>query len=203
MLDLDSQSAPKSMPTRAAEIYRVAAALMVENGYGGTSIGDIAQAVGMTKAGLYHHFSSKQDLLFRILNSAIDQGERVVSQPVRQIEDPEERLRQLIRLQIQGEISHGLAFIVLFSELNHLEPEQQKKIRRRIRKFHALIKQALRELAEQDRLRSLDIDIATMHIMNAMTGVARWKHQNFANDPEHLIQETTAYTMAALLKPAR
>ena len=189
-------------PTRTEEIYRTAAELMVEKGYGGTSISDIAQAVGMTKAGLYHHFSGKQELLFQILNSAIDQGDRVVSEPVRSIEDPEQRLQQLIRLQIQGEISHGLAFIVLFSERNHLEPAQQKKISGRIRKFHELIKQALRELAEQGRLRNLDVDIATMHIMNAMTGVARWKHQNFASDPEHLIQETIAYTMAALLKPA-
>jgi AcrR family transcriptional regulator len=188
--------------TRTEEIYRTAAELMVEKGYGGTSISDIAQAVGMTKAGLYHHFSGKQQLLFQILNSAIDQGDRVVSEPVRSIEDPEQRLQQLIRLQIQGEISHGLAFIVLFSELNHLEPKQQRKIRTRVRKFHGLIKQALRELAEQDRLRDMDIDIATMHIMNAMTGVARWKHQNFASDPEHLIQETIAYTMAALLKRA-
>jgi len=189
-------------PTRTEEIYRTAAELMVEKGYGGTSINDIAQAVGMTKAGLYHHFSGKQELLFRILNSAIDEGDRVVSTPVRSIESPEERLRQLIRLQIQGEISHGLAFIVLFSELNYLEPAQRKKIRGRIRKFHELIKQTLEELAEQGRLRNLDIDIATMHIMNAMTGVARWKHQDFTSDSEHLIQETVAYTMAALLKPA-
>ena len=37
---------------------------MVEKGYGGTSISDIAKAVGMTKAGLYHHITSKQDILF-------------------------------------------------------------------------------------------------------------------------------------------
>jgi hypothetical protein len=58
-------------------------------------------------------------------------------------------------------------------------------------------------LANKGRLRELDVDIATMHIMNAMTGVARWKHQDFAGDEKHLIQETVAYTMAALLKPTR
>ncbi|MDB4459034.1 TetR/AcrR family transcriptional regulator [bacterium] len=35
--------------------------------FGGTSMNDIAKAVGMTKAGLYHHISSKQDMLFQIL----------------------------------------------------------------------------------------------------------------------------------------
>ena len=50
----------KPIPTRKgqarnAEVFRAAARLMVQKGYGGTSISDIAKAVGLTKAGLYHH----------------------------------------------------------------------------------------------------------------------------------------------------
>ena len=97
----------------------------------------------------------------------------------------------------------GLVFVVLFSEINHLAPAQQKEVRGRIKGHHALIRETLRELAENGRLRSLDVNIATMHFMNAITGVARWKYQDFASDEEHLIHETVAYTMAALLKPAR
>jgi hypothetical protein len=58
----------------------------------------------------------------------------------------------------------------------------------------------LRELADNGRLRSLDVNIATMHIMNAMTGITRWKPQDFTRDMDHLVKETIAYTMAALLK---
>ena len=61
----------------------------------------------------------------------------------------------------------------------------------------------MRELADEGRLRKLDMNIATMIIMNVFTGIARWKHQDFTSDEEHLIQETVAYTMAALLKPVR
>jgi len=195
------QSAPEAMPARTADVFRTAAELMVEKGYGGTSIGDIAHAVGMTKAGLYHHISGKQDMLYQILNHAMDELDRVVSTPVRLIEDPEERLRQLIRLHIQGSIEHGLAFTGLMSEINHLAAKQQKRIRGRIEEYHALIRETLQELADKRRLRSLDINIATMHIMKTTAGVARWKFQDFASDAEHLIQETIAYTMAALLKP--
>ena len=194
------QSAPEATPARTADVFRAAAELMVEKGYGGTSIGDIAQVVGMTKAGLYHHISGKQDMLFQILNHAMDELDRVVGTPVRLIEDPEQRLRQLIRLHIRGSIDHGLAFTVLMSEINHLTAKQQRRIRGRIEKYHALIRESLQELDGNGRLRSLDIDIATMHIMKTVTGVARWKHQDFASDAEHLIQETIAYTMAALLK---
>ena len=195
------QSAPEATPARTPDVFRAAAELMVEKGYGGTSIGDIAQAVGMTKAGLYHHISGKQDMLFQILNHAMDELDRVVSAPVRLIEAPEERLRQLMRLHIQGSVAHGLAFTVLMSEMKHLAPAQQKEIRGRIAEYHALIRETLRELADNGRLRSLDVNIATMHIMNAMTGIARWKPQDFTRDMDHLIGETIAYTMAALLKP--
>ena len=140
-------------------------------------------------------------MLYQILSHAMDELDRVVSTPVRSIEDPEQRLRQLMRLQIQGSVKHGLVFTVLFTEMNHLDPGQQEDIRGRIKGFHALIREALRELADDGRLRELDVNIATMLIMNAFTGIARWKHQDFTSDVEHLIEETVAYTMAALLKP--
>ena len=89
------------------------------------------------------------------------------------------------------------------SETNHLAPAQQKEIRGRIEEYHALIRETLQELDGNGRLRSLDIDIATMHIMNAITGVARWKPQDFTRDMDHLVKETIAYTMAALLNPEK
>lgn len=196
-----SQSVPGTTPARTADVFQAAAELMVEKGYGGTSLSDIAQAVGMTKAGLYHHISGKQDMLFQILNHALDELDRVVSAPVRLIEAPEKRLRQLMRLHIQALFNHGHTFTVLFSESNHLTESQQNAIRARIVEYHALIREALIQLDDQGRLRRLDINIATMLIMNAFTGIARWKHQDFTSDVDHLIQETVDYTMAALLQP--
>lgn len=196
------RSPTPAVPDRKADVFRAAAELMVTKGYGGTSINDIAKAVGMTKAGLYHHMSGKQDLLYQILNHAMDELNRIVTTPVLLIDDPEERLRLIIRLQIQGLVRHGLVFVVLFSEINHLAPDQEKEIRERIQEHHALIRTTLQELLENGRLRNLDVNIATMHIMNAITGVARWKYHDFADDERLLIHETIAYTMAALLKPA-
>ncbi|MDC0273376.1 TetR/AcrR family transcriptional regulator [Planctomycetaceae bacterium] len=198
------QSAPEESPARTADVYRAAAELMLEKGYGGTSIGDIAQTVGMTKAGLYYHISSKQGLLYQILTHCLDLLNRVVLTPVRLIEDPEERLRQVIRLNIQGQVEHGLTFTLLFRERVHLPPEQSKEIQGRIKEFHGMIRETLQELADSGRLRSLDLDIATMLTMSAITSISRWKklnYQDFTIDVEHLIQETVAYSIAALLKP--
>jgi AcrR family transcriptional regulator len=195
-----TQNSSLSAPGRTGTIYRVAVELIVEKGFGGTSIGDIAKAVGMTKAGLYHHISGKQDMLYQIMQHAMDELESQVIVPVRLIADPEERLHEMMRLHIQGAIEHGCAFTIVMSEVSHLESAERKKIVKRKKAYHALARQALQELAEQGRLRDLDVDIATMHIINTLVGIARWDPDDVTSDQEHLIMETVEYNLAAILK---
>src|SRR6266850_1076444 len=90
-----SLSAP-TKPDRLAEIYRAAAQIICEKGYDATSMNDIAEAVGITKAGLYHHIPGKKDLLFRIMNFGLDALEEEVIIPTRAIADAEQRLRAII-----------------------------------------------------------------------------------------------------------
>ena len=54
------------MSERREELTRVAARLFAERGYQGTSLADIADALGMQKPSLYHHIASKEDLLWAV-----------------------------------------------------------------------------------------------------------------------------------------
>ncbi|MCP4856799.1 MAG: TetR/AcrR family transcriptional regulator [Fuerstiella sp.] len=192
--------AKNSTTERTSEVYRTAAELIVDKGFGGTSIGDIATAVGMTKASLYHHISGKQDMLYQIMQHAMDELERTVIVPVRLIEDPEQRLREIMRLHIMGAIEHGVAITIVMSEISHLEPDQRQDIIKRRKAYHALARQALRQLADQGRLRDLDVNIATMHIMNTLVGIARWYPNDITSNQTRLIRETVEYNVAAILK---
>src|ERR671934_2825921 len=55
------------MATRREELTREAARLFAEKGYHGTSIGDLAEAMGVQKGSLYAHIESKQDLLYETM----------------------------------------------------------------------------------------------------------------------------------------
>src|SRR5438094_5524944 len=57
----------RSMSTRRSELTRQAARLFAEKGYHGTSIGDVAAALGVQKGSLYAHIQSKQDLLYETM----------------------------------------------------------------------------------------------------------------------------------------
>jgi len=103
------------------EILRTAARLFQQRGYDATSMNDVAAALKLSKGGLYHHFQSKDEILFEIMNHAMEITQERVLGPVRGIADPVERLRALIRLHIEVVLSpsrpgleiHGAEFPAL------------------------------------------------------------------------------------------
>nr|HRC77090.1 TetR family transcriptional regulator [Kouleothrix sp.] len=56
------------------------ARLFMEHGYNGISMREIAEAVGVSKAGLYYHFKDKQDLFLAIMHGALDATGQIVRQ---------------------------------------------------------------------------------------------------------------------------
>ena len=65
------------------EILRTAARLFQQRGYDATSMNDVAAALKLSKGGLYHHFQSKDEILFEIMNHAMDLTQERVLAPVR------------------------------------------------------------------------------------------------------------------------
>jgi TetR/AcrR family transcriptional regulator, cholesterol catabolism regulator len=93
---------------------------------------DVAAALKLSKGGLYHHFQSKDEILFEIMNHAMEITENRVLAPVRGITDPEERLRVLIRLHIEVVLSPRDREITVMLHENHpLPPSLRRRINAR------------------------------------------------------------------------
>src|SRR5919206_1255359 len=60
------------MSSRKSDLTREAARLFAEKGYHGTSIGDLAKAMGVQKGSLYAHIASKEDLLYATMREGAD-----------------------------------------------------------------------------------------------------------------------------------
>lgn len=201
-MEIVDKAGPKATPegrARNSEIYRTAAVLMVEKGFGGTSIGDIAQAVGMTKAGLYHHITSKQDMLYKIMTYVMDNVELIVIKPTRNIADPEERLREILRLHVQGLIKYGPAMSVLMWEVNHLDSFGRTEINKRKMAYHEYVHEVLKELDAAGRLQAQDIKITTQHILSTIRGIARWYTTGNSPKVDKVVEETINFVMRAIL----
>jgi TetR/AcrR family transcriptional regulator, cholesterol catabolism regulator len=118
------------------EILRTAARLFQQRGYDATSMNDVAAALKLSKGGLYHHFQSKDEILFEIMNHAMEITQEMVIAPVRRIVGPEERLRALIRLHIEVVLSPRDREITVMLHENHpLPPTLRKRINGRKKEY--------------------------------------------------------------------
>jgi TetR/AcrR family transcriptional regulator, cholesterol catabolism regulator len=132
------------------EILRTAARLFQQRGYDATSMNDVAAALKLSKGGLYHHFQSKDEILFEIMDHAMEITQERVINPVRSIADPEERLRALIRLHIEVVLSPRDREITVMLHENHpLPPSLRKKINSRKKDYVHFLENLMGEVQEK------------------------------------------------------
>ena len=164
----------KKSNDRAQEIYLTAAQMFFEKGFESTSVSDIADALKITKAGLYYYFESKQELLFRIVTLGLDSVQDKVLDPAHFIDDPEERLKFILlnHARLAAEGNH--AVIIISHEINALTFEQQANVQKRRRDYFDFVRNTLVELQRQGRLLDLDITTATFTLFGMILWLPRW-----------------------------
>jgi TetR/AcrR family transcriptional regulator, cholesterol catabolism regulator len=191
---------------RLGEIYRAAALLICEKGYDATSMNDIAEAVGLTKAGIYHHIEGKKDLLFRIMNFGMDELDENVIIPARAVADAESRLRAIVANHVRLITSHITPqgynpVTIIVEEVAGLTPEHRRKIDQRKRAYVDLIRDTLNQLKKEGKLREVDVTVATFSLLGAILWLSRWYHPDGRMTPEQIVEEISKITLGGLLRP--
>ena len=105
------------------EILDASAQIFSQKGYHGTSMQDIAAAVNLQKASLYHHVSNKQEILFELLNRGLQILTEKVDEAIIDPGPPDERLRQAIQAYLSALTEHQDVTSVLLLEYRSLEPD--------------------------------------------------------------------------------
>jgi len=163
-----------SKEARIDHIYRVAAGIMCEKGYDATSMNDIADAVGLTKAGLYHYLRGKEDLLFQIMTFGMDKVDEDVIFPARSVEDPEERLHTIVERHSKRILEVGGAVTLVLEETYALTPAHRRIIQARKRDYFELIRRTLDDLAVEGKLRRVNTTVATFALLGMVLWISRW-----------------------------
>src|SRR4030095_4229474 len=117
-------------------VYEVAAEVFHRKGYDNTSMSDVASAAGLTKAGLYHHVSSKESLLYPVLDVCLDLTESYVMKPLEAIADPLEQLKTMIELHLRLVLEErNLEVTGLLHECKTLGSADRGRINRRKKEY--------------------------------------------------------------------
>jgi AcrR family transcriptional regulator len=186
---------------RLAEIYRAAAQIILRKGYDATSVNDIANALGMTKAGLYHYISGKKELLFDIMNFGLDELDEEVANPAREITDAASRLRFMISTHAQLVTRGQGAITILVDEVTALSPAQCRKITRRKREYFDYLRDLLEELKRDGKLHDVDTTAATFCLLGMINWLSRWFRQDGDLTAEQAAQEIVKIALNGLLRP--
>jgi len=164
------------------EILRTAARLFQQRGYDATSMNDVAAALKLSKGGLYHHFQSKDEILFEIMNHAMEMTQERVIAPVLEIADPMERLRALIRLHIEVVLSPGDREITVMLHENHpLPPTLRKRINHRKKEYVHFVESLI---ADVQRSRGLKGSVSPRAAAFALLGMINWIYQWYKPEGE-------------------
>lgn len=169
MKELDAQ-----VDGRAAEVYRTAARIILQKGYDATSVSDIADALGITKAGLYHYIRGKTELLFEIMKYGLAELEREVMVPARAIADPVARLRFVISTHARLVTRGDGAVTIVVDEARALSPVQNRKVTKLKREYLDYIRGTLDELRAAGKLREIHTTVAAFNIIASINWLSRW-----------------------------
>jgi TetR/AcrR family transcriptional regulator, cholesterol catabolism regulator len=166
------------------EILGTAARLFQQRGYDATSMNDVAAALKLSKGGLYHHFQSKDEILFEIMNHAMQITEERVLNPVRGIADPEQRLRALIRLHIEVVLSPRDREITVMLHENHpLPPPLRKRINSRKKDYIHFLENLMREVQNQAPHQAKS-KVSPRAAAFALLGMINWIYQWYKPEGE-------------------
>jgi AcrR family transcriptional regulator len=159
-------------------ILEAAAKIFSEKGYNATSMQDIADAVHLQKSSLYHHFSSKQEILVGILDHALELINNHLEQVLAQSLSPEEKMRQAMVSYFQTIAENQSLAAVLIMEMKSLDPELKARQASQREKFEGIWKDLIVEGRREKIFDHFDPSITGRAILGVMNWSVTWYHRD-------------------------
>ncbi len=161
-----------STPTRT-RILEEAARLFTEKGYEATSVQDLAEALGLSKAALYHHFRSKEEVLYEIsviaLEGLLREGEKALEE-----EDPKMALLVFMEAHARYLEENFPFFAAMLQGLSSLSPERREATVALRDRHEANLRAILRRGIEAGAFRPVDVALAGRAILSMLNWMIRW-----------------------------
>jgi len=179
-------------------VLRTAIDLFNRQGYDAASMGDLARELGLTKSAIYHHVPSKEHLLERALDEALDELSAALDQvQADHSTSPEQRLRSAVRASVVVLAEH-LPAVTLLLRVRGNTPAEKKALARRRDIDHRLA-EMVREAAEAGAIRA-DVDplLTSRLLFGTVNSLTEWLRGDV--DVEALADTVTTLAFDGLVR---
>ena len=170
----DAMPATPPARPREAELHAIATRLFRERGYHATSMQDLGEALGMNRGSLYHYINGKDELLWAILNRALDLLEARVLPVLEADAPPVDRLTAAIREHLHVAAEHADELSLIQIELRALAPERRRQIIDRRNAYETRWRTAIDAGIADGSLRAFDVSLAGIGILSACNWFTQW-----------------------------
>ncbi len=186
---------------RREQILEKAAQLFCVKGYDSTSMSDIADEVGITKAGLYYFVEGKEHLLYLITDYGLDLLDETVLEPLAKVEEPLARLRELIRLHTHMVLTRPREVTIILHERTALTGVYREKILQRKKGYIEVVRSVLARLQKDGKARpGLNVTAATFFLLGSLNWIYQWHKTDGPLTETNLAEELTELFARGFLK---
>lgn len=183
--------------SRQAEILATAAKLFSEQGYHATSVRDLADALHIQSGSLYAHVSSKEDLLWRIVQE-VDHLIVACAEAVSQELPAEEQVKQLVRSHLALIEESRLSIAVYLRDWESLSLERKEQSRTARRVYKNRLQQAIEAGVEQGAFWVENTRLATIFIITTVNMIFQWFHAEGPLSLEEISEQYITSILRAL-----
>jgi AcrR family transcriptional regulator len=179
--------APES--SRADEIRRATLHLFAEKGYAGTTMADIAHAVGIRAPSIYNHVPSKQQLLLEIILGTLDALNAGLEAALSSTPSPREQFRRAFEAHVRFHARHKEEAFVGTRETRSLEGEASAAVLRRSAAYERRFRELIQAGVDNGDFVVPSVHLASCALLDMGIGVSSWYQNDKSTSEDELVYE--------------
>lgn len=189
---------------RLSEILEHATDVFCEKGYEGASMRDLSRASGMSLAGMYYYFESKERLLYLIQKHTFSTIVSKLRKRLAEARDPEQRVRLFIRNHVEYFLTNQKAMKVLSHEDDALKNGYGAEIAGIKREYYRICFSLVEDLVRAKGLKlGVSTRLAVLGLFGMMNWIYTWHNPRIDGDAEALAQELGDIFLRGILRARR
>jgi len=192
----------KREETTRERIRREAAGLFRRKGFNGTSMAELAAAVGVTKSSLYHHFPSKQALLSEIIQLTVDRVTPLVEAVAAMDKPAGDRLRAAVEIHTVEAIRDRDAVACFIEEGRYLRPDLMEAHLEKRDRYEQIFRRMVEEGISSGEFAPQDVGMSVRAILGMANSVVRWYRPDGSKSAEEIASYLAGFALGGVFAGA-
>jgi AcrR family transcriptional regulator len=178
-----------SRTTTSQRLLDAAAHLFWSKGYASTTTREIAALLGVKKASLYHHVSSKEELLYEICVASLRNIRETVGTAVDAVQDPLEAVRGLIRAHVAAMLVDAAKHSTMLTELRALTGDRRTEIVALRDAYEDFVRSVIARAQNAGQIRQdIPVKQLALSLLDLLNWAIFWFQRNGELSPEDLAE---------------